>query len=78
MNENTLPENPLYNQGDLPDFSAIKSEHVVPAVREAIRIGQEKLKSLESLQNPTWQTFVLPLRDISRRLDRIWVQLGIC
>jgi oligopeptidase A len=76
MNENTLPENPLYNQGDLPDFSAIKSEHVVPAVREAIRIGQEKLKSLESLQNPTWQTFVLPLRDISRRLDRIWGTVG--
>ncbi len=76
MNTNTLSDNPLFNQGDLPDFAAIRPEHVIPAVREAIRLGNETLKTLQSLQDPTWETFVLPLRQVSRRLDRIWGTVG--
>jgi len=58
MNTNTLSDNPLLNQGDLPDFAAIRPEHVIPAVREAIKLGNETLKTLQSLQDPTWETFV--------------------
>lgn len=76
MKEDTITNNPLFNQQELPDFSAITPEHVVPAVREAIRLGRDKLRQLETVQTPTWQTFVLPLRDISRRLDRIWGAVG--
>ena len=64
MNNADLNLNPLLNQGDLPDFNHIQPEHVVPAVREAIRLGKEQLASLEKIQNPTWQTFVLPLRNM--------------
>lgn len=65
-------QNPLFEQQELPDFSAIKPEHVVPAVREAIRLGEIALASLEKIESVTWQSFVLPLREMSRRLDRIW------
>lgn len=64
--------NPLLDQGELPDFSAIHTEHVVPAVREAIRLGDLKLAELEKVSSPTWQSFVLPLREISRRMERVW------
>ncbi len=67
-----LSLNPLLHQGDLPDFTKIQPEHVVPAVREAIRLGKEQLAALEKIDKPTWQTFVLPLREITRRLDRVW------
>ncbi|MBS0617001.1 MAG: M3 family metallopeptidase [Spirochaetes bacterium] len=64
--------NPLLEQGDLPDFTAITAEQVVPAVREAIRMGKEQLKALENLPDATWATFVVPLRQVTRRLDRVW------
>jgi len=67
-----LSQNPLLHQGDLPDFTRIEAKHVVPAVREALRLGKEELAVLEKTAAPTWNNFVLPLRAISRRLDRIW------
>ena len=67
-----LSQNPLLHQGALPDFTQIQAEHVVPAVREAIRLGKEQLAALEKIEKPTWQTFVLPLREITRRIDRVW------
>ncbi len=72
MTTETLAENPLLNQAELPDFERIETSHVIPAVREAIRQGKVELETLQNLQNPTWDTFVLPLRRISRNLDRVW------
>lgn len=76
MSADDLATNPLLHQGDLPDFTKIEAKHVIPAVREALRIGKEELARLEKTESPTWQTFVLPLRNISRRLDRIWGAVG--
>lgn len=72
MSTDDLSQNPLFHQGDLPDFTKIEAKHVIPAVREALRIGKAELTTLEKIAEPTWATFVLPLRQISRRLDRIW------
>lgn len=72
MSTDDLSQNPLLHQGDLPDFTKIEPKHVVPAVREALRLGKTEFAALEKITEPTWETFVLPLRQISRRLDRIW------
>lgn len=72
MSTDDLSQNPLLHQGDLPDFTKIEPKHVIPAVREALRLGKAELTALEKIAEPTWATFVLPLRQISRRLDRIW------
>lgn len=69
---NSQKENPLLDQGELPDFKRIEPEHVLPAVRAALQLGREELAELEKISDPTWQNFVLPLRNLSRRLDRIW------
>ncbi|HNL55208.1 MAG TPA: M3 family peptidase, partial [Turneriella sp.] len=68
--------NPLLNQGELPDFGQIEAAHVLPAVREAIRLGREELSAIEKISDPTWENFVLPLRALSRRLDRVWGVVG--
>lgn len=72
MSADDLTQNPLFFQADLPDFTKITPSHVVPAVREALRLGREALARVEKLENPTWETFVLPLREVTRRIDRIW------
>jgi len=72
MSAPDVQNNPLLNQGELPDFTKITAEHVVPAVREALRLGKENLARLEQVTDPTWNNFVLPLREISRRIDRVW------
>lgn len=69
---NEIEKNPLFAQGELPDFENIDAAQVVPAVDEAIRLGLEELHALEKLTAPTWQNFVLPLRQITKRIDRVW------
>jgi len=68
--------NPLLEQGELPNFALVEPQHVLPAVREAIRLGREELSTIEKISDPTWQNFVLPLRKLSRRLDRVWGVVG--
>lgn len=72
MNTETLAFNPLLHQSELPDFTRIDTAHVVPAVRAAIAAGKAEIQDLEKLQNPTWDTYVVPLRRIARRIDRVW------
>jgi oligopeptidase A len=72
MSAPELAQNPLLNQGDLPDFTKIDPSHVAPAVREAIALGKKQLAKLETLQYTTWETFVLPLRETIRRLTEVW------
>ncbi len=72
MSAPELEQNPLLNQGELPDFTKIEPSHVAPAVREAIRLGKKQLAKLETLQYTTWETFVLPLRETIRRLSEVW------
>ncbi len=74
--ELTTELNPLLNQGELPDFARIEPAHVLPAVREAIRLGTEGIAHLEKISEPTWENFVLPLRNLTRRLDRVWGAVG--
>lgn len=69
---NSSQDNPLLYQAELPDFTRIAPEHVLPAVREALRLGREGLAELEKITDPTWQNFVLVLRQLTRRLDQVW------
>jgi oligopeptidase A len=76
MTTNPPERNPLLEQDTLPDFSKIEPAHVLPAVREAIRLGRQDLGIIEKISDPTWQNFVMPLRALSRRIDRVWGVVG--
>lgn len=65
--------NPLLTTTDLPLFSAIRAEHIVPAVQQAIEAGRQRVTQLLSQgENFSWDTFCQPLAEEEDRLDRLW------
>jgi oligopeptidase A len=69
--------NPLLDFSDLPRLSAIRPEHVVPAVETLIAEGREAVHRLAGLEGaPTWESFVEPLDDANERLGRAWSQVS--
>ncbi|MEK1940838.1 MAG: oligopeptidase A [Pseudomonas sp.] len=70
MSEN----NPLLQAFDLPPYSAIRPEHVEPAVDTLLREGREALAKLlaEQPETPTWEGLVLALDEQGERLGRAW------
>ncbi|CAM2936074.1 oligopeptidase A [Vibrio ordalii] len=65
--------NPLLTFTDLPPFSAIKPEHVKPAVEKAIEDCRTEIeKRLVGNSTPTWQNLIEPIEEVDDRLSRIW------
>lgn len=65
--------NPLLNKQGLPDFSAIRPGHVLPAVEE--RIAQCRAVIERVSRNPeaaTWDGFIEPIEDADDQLNRTW------
>jgi oligopeptidase A len=66
-------DNPLLEPNDLPPFSRIKAEHVVPAVE---RLLSDNRTVIAGLVGPgrtyTWENLVEPLEDIDDRLGKAW------
>ena len=70
MSEN----NPLLQPYDLPPFSAIRPEHVQPAIEQILadnRAGIEKILNDQG-QNPTWEGLVLAMDELNDRLGAAW------
>lgn len=65
--------NPLLTFTDLPPFSAIKPEHVKPAVEKAIEDCRTEIeKRLVGNSTPTWENLIAPIEEVDDRLSRIW------
>lgn len=64
--------NPLLAETTLPQFDLIQAKHVGEAVDQVIKFGQDKLKELEAVKDPSWNSILKPLEEISRQLTRTW------
>ena len=65
--------NPLLKADDLPSFSKIKPEHVVPAVDAILADNRRQLlEILKSTQPFTWGNLVYPLQEQEDRLNKAW------
>ncbi|HQZ44524.1 MAG TPA: M3 family metallopeptidase [Usitatibacteraceae bacterium] len=70
-------ENPLLDFSALPRFSAIRPEHVLPAIETLIAQGRAAIERLSTQQGePTWEGFVEPLESANERLARAWAQVS--
>jgi oligopeptidase A len=70
-------QNPLLDFTALPRFSAIRAEHVAPAIDTLITEGNATIERLAAADaEPTWENFVEPLDDANERLSRAWGQVG--
>lgn len=68
--------NPLLESHDLPAFTAIRPEHVEPAIRQVLEANREQLQQLLQTNANTWATLVVPLEEMQHRLSKTWSPVG--
>ena len=67
-------DNPLLDFSGLPRFSAIRPEHVGPAMELLLSEARAAMQAAEDAP-PTWAQFVRPLESATERLSRAWGQV---
>ena len=67
-------KNPLLDVEELPQFAAIRPEHVGSALDELLASNQAGIDQLEhtALDDPDWESFAQPLEDLEDRLAKMW------
>ena len=74
-----METNPLLTAGRLPEFSAIKPEHIEPALTNTLDTNRERLEALladAAGRTPDFTTAILPLEELGDRLSRVWGPVG--
>jgi Zn-dependent oligopeptidase len=63
--------NPLLHHWDLPPWSAIRAEHLVPAIESIIADNHQTIAEITASQSefPTWDDLVLAIVETDARLD---------
>lgn len=70
--------NPLLSGFTLPPFSAIKPEHVVPAVTKALESCRAMVEHVVAQGAPwTWDSLCQPLAETDDQLGRIFLPSAI-
>lgn len=65
--------NPLLQSKGLPDFAAIRPEHVEPAIDAVLAENRAAIEDLLQQPRPyTWRNLVQPIEELEDRLARIW------
>lgn len=67
--------NPLLGHSQLPPFSAIRAEHVEPAINSLIELGRTHLAAVLAQaqeQGVRWDNLVEPLEEEDDRLSKAW------
>lgn len=70
-------QNPLLDFSDLPQFAAIRPEHVSPAIASLLEENRAVVAALEApATQVTWENFVEPLENATEKLGRAWGIVG--
>src|SRR5512143_2417555 len=71
--DSSTMENPLLEMSGLPRFSAIRAEHVEPALDRVLAENRACLAALLGSGGPyRWDSLVQPLEEMDDRLNRMW------
>jgi oligopeptidase A len=72
VDKKTFMTNPLNDLSGLPQFSAIKPEHIQPAIQQAIEACKTKITELLNQDSYSWDNLVAPIEEIDDDLSRRW------
>lgn len=76
MSKSPATRNPLLEFDRLPDFAAIRAEHIRPAVEQVLTQNRASLQALESDRDtrahPDWHNLMDVLDDLDDRLSKVW------
>ena len=65
--------NPLLSNSPLPRFSQIKSEHVLPAIKETLNNCRKTIETvLEQHSEFTWDNLIQPIDEMDEKFSRAW------
>ncbi|MCB1658595.1 MAG: oligopeptidase A, partial [Pseudomonadales bacterium] len=64
--------NPLLTQQQLPAFSQITPELVVPTIEQLLSHNREKIAAIADQQQPTWQSLPAQLEELDDTLSKAW------
>jgi oligopeptidase A len=65
--------NPLLNRQQLPPFSQIKPEHIVPAIEQVLNDNRTQIAHLiDTVASHTWDNFIQPINELNDRFKHIW------
>ena len=68
--------NPLLATSGLPDFAAIRPEHIVPAVTQLLAEATTKLEAIERELSPTWAGTIGKLEELDSPFEYGWKPVG--
>lgn len=69
--------NPLSVNHRLPPFSAIKPEHIKPAIEQRLNQNRERIRELlATVSEPTWDNFIAPMEAWDDELSQAWSPVG--
>ncbi|MBK1640457.1 oligopeptidase A [Chromatium okenii] len=69
--------NPLLTLSELPAFTAIRPEHIEPALDAQLAACRACIADLTAtVTAPTWENFIEPLDEADDRLNRSWSPVG--
>jgi oligopeptidase A len=69
-------DNPLLHEQPLPQFDAIRTAHVEPAIRAVLDENRRRLKALLDSGASGWDGIVAPVERMQHRLARTWSPVG--
>lgn len=71
-------ENPILNQGQLPNFSQIVPEQIESTLKQVLAENRSTLNNLLSNANSsfTWENLMQPLEDMEDKLSKLWSPIG--
>ena len=65
------PSNPLLVRQGLPDYAAIRPEHVAPAIEQTLATQREQIARLEAAEHPDF-SWALDLEHVQTVVQRAW------
>jgi len=71
-----MSQNPLLEQGQLPDFENIKPEHVKPAVEQCINDARQTIDDVLARGEFSWNGLIEPLTDADEKLEHVWAPVS--
>ncbi|MGJ8679232.1 oligopeptidase A [Paraglaciecola sp.] len=64
--------NPINDLSGLPQFSAIKPEHIQPAIEESIEACKNNIIQLLKQESYSWDNLIAPIEEVDDQLSRKW------
>jgi len=73
---NHTVNNPLLEIDSLPAFERIEAAHARPALEKILADNRARLSELTAQTAPTFASLVVPVEELSYRLNRVWSPIG--